>query len=274
MLGPIRQPPHYPDAAARQALLVQAVGLSQHLHACLTPYLPEVSGACRRLITRILAALVKVVADELTTDAAGQWVERPTRQRGEHRIASAVDLDATFRKHEGSPAVLGTNAVISTTATRIRASVALTGSIPDGEAPTAALQQQRDANLPLPPHMVMDQIGGWGKCRARTYAVSDRQTQMVARIPVSGGSDPTRSTVADFQIDLDGTTCTCPGGGRQHQAFCQRRWRRGLLPLHRAHVSGLCRLGLLPRSEGQPHRAAQRVHQRLPPLPARRRHLQ
>jgi hypothetical protein len=115
--------------------------------------------------------------------------------------------------------VLGTNAVISVTTTRIRACVALTGSIPDGEAPTAALQQQRDADLPIPPHMVMDQIGGWGKTRARAYAVSDGQTQIVARIPISGGRDPNRFSVADFQVDAERTTCTCPGGKVSTKAY-------------------------------------------------------
>ena len=185
----------------------------------ITPHLSALEDAPRARAQTLLHALTKVIADDLMTDAEGQWVERPTKQRGEHRLASAVDLDATFRKHEGSPAVLGTNAVISVTPTRIRAAVALTGSIPDGEAPSAALQQQRDADLPLPPQIVMDQAGGWGKTRARVIAVSDGQTEMVARIPVSGGRDPNRFSVADFQVDAERTTCTCPGGVVSTKAY-------------------------------------------------------
>ena len=41
------------------------------------------------------------------------------------------------------------------------------------------------------------------------------QTTMVARVPLSGGSDPNRFTVADFQVDAARTTCTC------------RAWRSG-----------------------------------------------
>lgn len=211
-LGPLTHLVRLHTDVDRQQRLHAMASVAIWLRDGLTPHLAALEDAPRARAQTLLHASTKVIADELTTNAVGQWVERPTNQRGAHRLVSAVDLEATFRKHEGSPAVLGSNAVISVTTTRIRAGVALTGSIPDGEAPTAALQQQRDADLPLPPHMVMDQIGGWGKCRARTAAVSDGQTMMVARIPLSGGSDPSRFSVADFQIDAERTSCTCPAG--------------------------------------------------------------
>ncbi|MFL5803642.1 MAG: hypothetical protein ACJ8CR_18110, partial [Roseiflexaceae bacterium] len=66
---------------------------------------------------------------------------------------------------------------------RIRAAVALTGSTPDSEAPRAVLTQQQQANQGLPPHLVMDQAGGWGKTRARVAALSEGQTSMVAWVP-------------------------------------------------------------------------------------------
>lgn len=134
----------------------------------------------RQVVAGYLAALAKVQADELTSDASGFVTERPAKDRGAHRLASAVDLYATFRKHDDSPAVLGTNAVISTTATRIRACMAVTGSTPDSAAPAAVLHQQREAGLPLPPQLVMDRAGGWGKTRAQVDAISDGQTAMVA----------------------------------------------------------------------------------------------
>ncbi|GAB4446326.1 MAG: hypothetical protein OHK0015_49420 [Chloroflexi bacterium OHK40] len=145
--------------------------------------------------------------------------ERPANDRGTHRLASAVDRDATFRKHDDSPAVLGTNAVISTTATRIRACVALTGSTPDSAAPAAVLQQQREAGRPLPEHLVMDQAGGWGKTRAQVDAVSEGQTAMVAWVPSSGGSDPHRLSVADFRVDAERRCCTCPNGVVRTKAY-------------------------------------------------------
>lgn len=171
------------------------------------------------MVAASLAALAKVQTDELTTDASGFSVERADKDRGSHRLASAVDREATFRKHDDGPAVLGTNAVIATTATRIRACVALRGSTPDSAAPVAVLQQQRDAGRPLPPHLVMDRAGGWGTTRAEVDAVSDGQTAIVAWVPSSGGSDPHRFRVADFRVDAERTRCTCPNGVVSTRAY-------------------------------------------------------
>ncbi|WP_129633180.1 transposase [Candidatus Oscillochloris fontis] len=206
------RPVHARTAAARQGHLQAAITVTRTLVATLTPHLPALGPPFRTVVTRYLEALAKVEADDVETDSDGVVRERSPKTRGSQRIVSAVDTEATFRKHEGRPAVLGTNAVISTTVTRIRAVVALTGSTPDSEAPCAALAQQRAANDALPPFLLMDQAGGWGKTRARVHALSDGQTQMVAWIPASGGSDRTRFTVADFRVDPAHGTCTCPNG--------------------------------------------------------------
>jgi hypothetical protein len=115
--------------------------------------------------------------------------------------------------------VLGTNAVISTTASRIRACVALSGCTPDSAAPVVVLAQQQDAGLPLPPQLIMDQAGGWGKVRAGVDVCSNGQTTMVAWVPMSGGSDPKRFTVADFAVDAERTRCTCPNGVVSTRAY-------------------------------------------------------
>jgi len=211
-LGALAHPGFARSALARQQHLQSAVAVTTWVVTGMTPHLPSLDPSLRTLVVGYLDALAKVQADELTTDATGFVQERPATDRGERRLASAVDREATFRKHEGHPAVLGTNAVISTTATRIRACVALTGSTPDSAAPVAALAQQQDAGWPLPPHMIMDQAGGWGKVRAGVDVCSDGKTKMVAWVPTSGGSDPNRFTVADFQVDATRTTCTCPNG--------------------------------------------------------------
>jgi hypothetical protein len=218
-LGALAHPGHARTALARQQQLQAAVTITTWVVAGLTPHLSALDAPLRAAVVGYLDALAKVQADELTSDATGFVQERPATDRGEHRIASAVDIEATFRKHDGSPAVLGTNAVISTTATRIRAAIALTGSTPDSEAPVAVLQQQQDADQPLPPHIIMDQAAGWGKTRARTDAVSAGQTTIVAWVPTSGGSDPNRFTVADFQVDPERTTCTCPHGVVSTKAY-------------------------------------------------------
>jgi hypothetical protein len=211
-LGVLARPCYPRTPLDRQQELQAAVAVSRWLTDGLTPHLPSLDPALRAVVSGYLSALAKVQADELCADASGCVSERPDKERGTHRLVSAVDLEATFRKHGDTPAVLGTNAVISTTATRIRACVALSGSTPDSVAPVAVLQQQRAAGLPLPAHLVMDQAGGWGKIRAHVDAVSDGQTTMVAWVPQSGGSDPHRFSVADFRVDAERTHCTCPAG--------------------------------------------------------------
>lgn len=211
-LSGLRTLPVARTPTTRQERLQAVVTVVGWVTTGLTPHLPALTPTLRGVVTRFLQALAKVQADELTTDATGRVTERPIRERGVQRIASAIDREATFRKHEGQPAVLGVNAVVSTSATRIRAVVALTGSTPDSAAPVAVLTQQREANAPLPPDLVMDQAGGWGKTRAQVHALSDGQTRMVAWVPQSGGSSPTRFSVADFWVAPDRTRCRCPHG--------------------------------------------------------------
>jgi hypothetical protein len=202
--------PHARSALDRLRRLQSVVSVVSWVVDGLSPQLPQLEPGLRRLVNDYLDALAKVQADELSQNGDGLVSERTPDQRGEKRIASAVDREATFRKHDGSPAVLGTNAVISCTATRIRACVALTGATPDSEAPLAAVAQQRDAGLALPARLVMDRAGGWGKTRARVDTISNGQTTMVAFLPQGGGTDPTRFTVADFHVDAERTRCTCP----------------------------------------------------------------
>jgi hypothetical protein len=208
-LGPILHPLRPQHALERQALLVQAVSLAQRLNSDLTPYLSDLAPQARARIARLLDALRKVIADELTLDAAGHPTER--EEKGSYRIISATDLDATFRKHDDD-LTLGYNVAIATTATRIRAVVVATGATPDSEAPILLARQQLAAHQPLPPAFIMDRAGGWGKCRARVAVLSQGQTQMVAHIPPSGGADPARFGPADFVVDAHRTSCTCPNG--------------------------------------------------------------
>lgn len=219
-VGMLARPCYPRTAVERQQHLQTAVTVTAWLVEGLTPHLPALEPPLRSAVAGYLAALAKVQADEVTIAATGFASERPDTERGSHRLASAVDHFATFRKHgDDAPAVLGTNAVIATTATRIRACVALTGSTPDSAAPTAVLNQQREAGLPLPPHLVMDQAGGWGKTRAQVDAISDGQTAMVAWVPTSGGSDPHRFSVADFRVDAERTRCICPNGVESTKAY-------------------------------------------------------
>jgi Transposase DDE domain/Transposase domain (DUF772) len=218
-LGVLADLPAARTPLARQHRLQSVVTVVGWVVSGITPHLPSLDPPLHRAIESYLTALAKVQADEVTRDADGWVRERSSKERGTQRLASAVDREASFRKHGDDPAVLGTNAVISTTATRIRAVVALTGATSDSDAPLAALAQQRDAGLPLPADLVMDQAGGYGKTRARVHAVSDGQTRMTARVPQGGGSDPNRFSVADFQVDPARTRCVCPSGVVSTKAY-------------------------------------------------------
>ena len=211
-LGPLVAPPRTYTLPQHQALLEQSVTIARWLLTDLTPHLPTLDADVRVVIQPLLDAITKVLVDETTTDGAGNVRERPRDDKGHYRIMSAVDLEATFRKHEPDPAVLGSNAMVATTSTRVRAAVIATGSTPDQDAPVAVLRQQRAANQPLPPALIMDQAGGMGKTRAQVHAVSDGQTRMVAQIPHTGVAGPSRFTPADFHISAEGTVCTCPNG--------------------------------------------------------------
>jgi DDE family transposase/transposase-like protein DUF772 len=211
-LGPLYRVPIPRTQAERQRLLQQAVTVATWVVEGLRPHLLRLDRPLRDAVALQLGAIEKVIGDETTTDAAGLVQERPLSDKGDYRLMSALDLESTFRKHDGSQAVFGTNAVIATTATRIRACVALTGSTPDSEAPSAVLAQQQIAQQPLPPLLIMDQAGGLGKTRARVDAISCGRTTIVARIPQSGGVDLSRFTPADFRLSPDGTSCSCPNG--------------------------------------------------------------
>ena len=220
-LGALSDPPAARTLAQRQAQLEQAVTVARWLVADLTPHLPVLDTEAQAAIQPLLAAILKVLADETTTDAHGLVRERPRDDKGHYRIMSAVDLEATFRKHEPDPAVVGSNALIASTATRIRAGVVHTGSTPDQDAPVAVLRQQLAANQPLPPVLIMDQAGGMGKTRAQVETVSDGQTRMVAQVPHTCVDGTARFSPADFRINGAGDACTCPNGVTSHRVYHQ-----------------------------------------------------
>jgi hypothetical protein len=162
-LGALAHPGYARTPLARQPHLQAAVCVTSWVVDGLTPHLCALDPSLRTAVASYLDALAKVQADELIIDATGFVQERPATERGDRRLASAVDREATFRKHDGSPAVLGTNAVISITATRICAAVALTGSTSDSAAPLAVLQQHQDAHRPLPAHLIYGSGSGLGQ---------------------------------------------------------------------------------------------------------------
>lgn len=202
--------PRTPHQAQQQ--LQAAVQVATWVADGLTPHLALLQEPLRTTVATQLQAIGKVIADETSTDVGGLVQERPASAKGAYRLASAVDLEATFRKHEPDPAVLGSNAVVSTTSTRIRAALILTGSTPDSQAPVAVLHQLQEWKMPLPAVLVMDQAGGMGKTRSDVAAVSHSQTMMVARTPPTATEKSGQLSASAFVLSADGQTLRCPNG--------------------------------------------------------------
>ena len=187
--------------------------------AGLTPHLAGLEARFRTTVAAQLQAIQKVIAAETLTDASGRVQERDASTKGAYRIASAVDLEATLRKHQGDPAVLGSHAVVSTTTTRIRAAVLLPGSTPDSQAPLAVLRQLQAGGQPLPPVLIRDVAGGMGKTRADVAAVSHSQTSMVARVPPTPAAERGRRAASAFVLSADGQRLRCPNGQQSTQQY-------------------------------------------------------
>jgi hypothetical protein len=204
--------------AKGQRQLIHAVATARQVIAALEPLIPHAEEPLPDILPPLITQIERVIAAETTTDAAGQVIEKATKREDDtYRLVSATDPEATFRKHTGHPAILGYNATISVTATRIRAVIAPTGSTPDSVMPERILQQQQAHEQPLPAYLVMDKAGGQPKTRARVHAVSDGQTQMVAHLMTPGGRAPNLYGPEDFRVTRDPetqqiTTATCPAG--------------------------------------------------------------
>jgi hypothetical protein len=89
-LGPLHQVPHAWTRAQHQQQLVAAVTLAQWLRTDLAPRLGALDPAPRGAVQGLLDLLTKVSADETTTDAQGQVIERPAKDKGAYRLASAI----------------------------------------------------------------------------------------------------------------------------------------------------------------------------------------
>jgi hypothetical protein len=202
--------PRTPQLA--QQHLQAAVTVASWVADGLAPHLAALDQPFRSAIDAQIQAIGKVIADETTSDASGLVQQRPADDKGSYRIASAFDLQATFRKHEPDPAVLGSNAVVSTTTTRIRAALILRGSTPDSQAPVAVLRQLQAWHQPLPPVLIMDQAGGMGKTRAEVDALSGGRTSMVAYVPPTASSESGRLSGSAFVLSHDGQRLRCPNG--------------------------------------------------------------
>lgn len=126
-------------------------------------------------------------------------------ERGAYRIISAVDTDATIRKH-GNSVIPGYNAAILASANFVRGVETHTGATPDGStvAPSATTHLEQFGFAPE--RLVYDRAAGTAKHIADVRRASDGQTQLVAR-QIHHGPHDGRFATTDFSHSASGLIC-------------------------------------------------------------------
>ena len=230
--------------------------------------------------------LDKVLADEVKVerDANGKAVkvtELPTKEKGEFRIISATDPEATLRVHgeQQNDVNLGNNIQVSASSRYfISETKAYTGSASDGVGVAALIEAQKARQeaypkgcqegqpedcqaaarpgVELPSELLYDKAAGTGKVIADTANASVGQTILRARL-VDYEHRSDRLGPYDFQLSEDGKTLTCPngkqsitaydvpqGGGRNFRFAACQCWQSGEAPKrqHEADLSLRCPL--------------------------------
>lgn len=161
-----------------------------------------------------LEYLDKLLQDELALDRDQYHrlldvTVLPADKRGTYRICSATDPEATIRNHGPGKQDFGYNVSIAANTDFIREVRADTGSQPDAVAIPDLLQAQQDHHGLLPPKLIYDQAAGTGKTAMAVTAVSQGQTQLVAK-PMPLPTHHPCFLPQEFHLSADEYTLTCP----------------------------------------------------------------
>jgi Transposase domain (DUF772)/Transposase DDE domain len=161
-----------------------------HLLQLVKPELDELEEPLRARVQLRVEDLAKILQDEyhLTCNAEGkleQIVELDKEHKGEYRLCSATDRDATCRNHGGQQIVGYNVSLAATPHGLIREIAAATGAEPDQAGIADLIEVQYQNRGMCPEKLIYDQAGGRGRTRAEVARVSHQQTQLVARIPPS-----------------------------------------------------------------------------------------
>jgi hypothetical protein len=126
----------------------------------------------------------------------------PKKDKGEYRLGSATDPEATCRNHGGDQ-TLGYNAGLTVTPHAvIREIQAATGSTPDQSGVAPLIEAQIEHQGFCPAKLIYDQAAGAGRTRAEVERVSAGRTQLVAHIPPQ--ADTGRFGPDDFHFTPEG----------------------------------------------------------------------
>lgn len=205
--------------AWRQRLLTTV----QAIEACLALLPPE--GKQSSAVQRCAQQLRKIMADELniSRDEAGHplalhWLAE--KKRGQFRICSATDPEATIRNHGDQKKEFGYNISVAATPDFIREIRADTGSSSDVTPIPDLLTAQAERGDAIPVRLIYDQIAGTGKTAHLVHVVSQGRTQLVAK-PMPAKKGRTFGP-EEFTLSEDGLSLTCP-----HGRLSRRRYRSG-----------------------------------------------
>jgi transposase len=190
------------------------------------PCLPPDDQAPLRLL---LSALDKIISDETTLTANNPddpddvtIVERQHGKKGEYRIGSASDLDASYRKnHHDAQAILGYNPAILSTKVFVRETHLATGAEPDNVGLPTVLQNQFDYHGFFPAQLAGDMAYGHGKTRALIEQLTGGQTQIIALVP-DYNQRSARFNPRDFTLSDDGLSLTCPNGKSTSRCYSHK----------------------------------------------------
>ena len=166
----------------------------------------------------LLAYLNKIITDETTVTPNHPAdpddvtiIERKHGDKGSYRVASATDLDSTYRKHDDKEVIQGYNPTVLGSKIFIRETQVDTGAQQDNVALPQVLQNQYDHHGFFPDFVAGDMKYGYGKTRAQVAELTDGQTQIIALTPdYDKRSD--LYTPRDFTLADDGLALTCPNG--------------------------------------------------------------
>jgi IS5 family transposase len=205
-------PVYYLKEEERQARRLHTVQGVWQLRQLVEPWLSTWEARLQTRVELRLEDLAKILQDEfvLESDASGQPVAVKVldkKDKGEYRLGSATDPQATCRNH-GGDLTLGYNVSLAVTPNSvIREIQAATGSEPDQAGVSSLIVAQLQHQQFCPEKLIYDQAAGAGRTRAEVSRVSAGQTQLVARIPPSSVNGRFGPEV--FHFNLEGAL-VCP----------------------------------------------------------------
>lgn len=172
-------------------------------------------------LQRWLGRLDKALGDEFRFEAGETGDSHTVRfcnkeERGHFVMGSAVDPEASFRKH-GEQNQLGSNVQVGASAHFIREIFAKTGATNDGSGVADLVAHQLKYRGVVPPKLIYDSAAGSPKLMHDVAQASDGKTQLVARL-INHSKNSDRFGPLDFTLNEDGSL-TCPNGKATHTCY-------------------------------------------------------